>query len=359
VDLHNISFPGLGLEFELRRYAFIVFGIKIYWYGIIITLAFLAAVVMALRSCKKYDLTADNILDLVLFAAPVAIIFSRLYYVVFNWGQFRNDLIAIFKIRDGGLAIYGAVIGALLVAWLYTRKKKISFLNLADFGIPYVAFGQGIGRWGNFINQEAFGEITDLPWRMNGDEINRYIQTKGADPSVYGVHPTFLYESLLDIAVFAFLLYWRKKRKAEGEVLFLYFILYGTGRALIEGLRTDSLMLGSLRVSQVLSVILVLAGLFLFLYRRAQKRKSEEETVVIGQSRYGALLMQMKAEEEAEKSAAGLSEATSDGIGTAAGNPSSTYADTGTGEETAGTVSEDDSSETIEKAESEEEKEDK
>jgi len=356
VDLHSISFPGLGLEFELRRYAFIVFGIEIYWYGIIITLAFLAAVLMALKSCKKYDLTADNILDLVLYAAPVAIIFSRLYYVVFNWDQFRNDLIAILKIRDGGLAIYGAVIGALLVAWLYTRKKKISFLNLADFGIPYVAFGQGIGRWGNFINQEAFGEITDLPWRMNGDEINRYIQTKGADPSVYGVHPTFLYESLLDIAVFAFLLYWRKKRKAEGEVLFLYFILYGTGRALIESLRTDSLMLGSLRVSQVLSVILVLAGLFLFLYRRAQKRKSEEETVVIGQSRYGALLMQMKAEEEAEKSAAGLSEATSDGIGTAAGDTTNTDLSNETGEETAGTVSGDGLSEKIEETEPAEDK---
>lgn len=356
MDLHSISFPGLGLEFELRRYAFIVFGIEIYWYGIIITLAFLAAVLMALKSCKKYDLTADNILDLVLYAAPVAIIFSRLYYVVFNWDQFRNDLIAILKIRDGGLAIYGAVIGALLVAWLYTRKKKISFLNLADFGIPYVAFGQGIGRWGNFINQEAFGEITDLPWRMNGDEINRYIQTKGADPSVYGVHPTFLYESLLDIAVFAFLLYWRKKRKAEGEVLFLYFILYGTGRALIESLRTDSLMLGSLRVSQVLSVILVLAGLFLFLYRRAQKRKSEEETVVIGQSRYGALLMQMKAEEEAEKSAAGLSEATSDGIGTAAGDTTNTDLSNETGEETAGTVSGDGLSEKIEETEPAEDK---
>lgn len=295
-----VSFPGLGLEFELRRYAFSVFGIEIFWYGVIITLGFLAAVLMALRSCRKYDLTADNVLDLVLYAAPVAIVFSRLYYVVFNWDQFRNNLVSIIKIRDGGLAIYGAVIGALLVAWIYTRKKKISFLNLCDFAVPYLVFGQGVGRWGNFINQEAFGTATQLPWRMNGNVIDGYLRRNGYNPEIFGVHPTFLYESLLDIAIFLFLLFRRKRKKVEGEVLFLYFILYGAARAVIEGIRTDSLWLGSFRVSQMLSVILVIVGIVLLLYRRAAMRKTEEEAVVLGQSRYGALLMKMKEEEAAE-----------------------------------------------------------
>lgn len=314
--MDHVSFPGLGLEFELRRSAFSVFGIDIYWYGIIITLGFLAAILMALRSSRKYDLTADNILDLVLYAAPVAIIFSRLYYVIFNWDQFRHDLASIIRIRDGGLAIYGAVIGALLVAWIYTRKKKISFLKLVDFAVPYLVFGQGIGRWGNFINQEAFGTATQLPWRMNGNVIDEYLWRNNYDQRIYGVHPTFLYESLLDIAIFLFLLFWRKRKKAEGEVLSLYFILYGTARALIEGLRTDSLWLGSLRVSQALSVILVVVGIVLFLYRRAAMKKAEEGPVVLGQSKYGALLMKMKEEEAAEAKATATEEAEAAGAGT-------------------------------------------
>ena len=256
MDTNNvyISFSGLGLKFEkLGRVAFTVFGVEIFWYGIIITAAIIAAVFMALRSCRKYDLTEDHVLDLVLFSTPVAVVLSRLYYVVFNWDQYSDDLRKILWIRDGGLAIYGGVIGALLVAWLYTRIKKISFLKLVDFAIPYLVFGQGIGRWGNFINQEAFGVPTKLPWRMNGNEIDKYIVSQGYDTSVYGVHPTFLYESLLDIAVFLFLLFWRKRKKKEGEVLLMYFMLYGAGRALIEGIRTDSLWLGSLRISRAFS----------------------------------------------------------------------------------------------------------
>ena len=336
MDLNLVSFPGLGLEFELRKYAFIVFGIEIYWYGIIITLGFLAAVIMASRSCRKYDLTPDNILDLVLFAAPVAIIFARLYYVVFSWDQYKNDLTAIFRIRDGGLAIYGGVIGGLLVAWLYTKKKKIPFLHLADFGIPYLVFGQGVGRWGNFTNQESFGTITDLPWRMNGNIIDRYIVNKGADPSVFGVHPTFLYESAWDIAVFLFLLFYRKKKKVDGEVLFMYFILYGTGRALIESLRTDSLWLGGFRASQLLSVILVIVGLALFLYRRIiSRKKAEEEPVALGQSRYGALLMKMKEEEEALESVAESDSEAIEDSDTETGEKAAASGDDDTGSEAA------------------------
>lgn len=301
----NVQFPGLwGLEFELRRWAFEVFGVKIYWYGIIIALAFLVAVLLAVRSSRKYDIEPDSILDLVLFAAPAAIIFARLYYVIFSWDQYKDNLLEIFNTRNGGLAIYGGVIGALLVAWLYAKKKKISFLHLTDFTVPYLVLGQGIGRWGNFVNQEAFGSKTSLPWRMNGEYPNSYLNSlqENLDLTKWGVHPTFLYESLWNIAVFLLLIIHRKRKKAEGEVLFLYLVLYGVGRFFIEGLRTDSLMLGSFRVSQLLSILLVLVFASLFIYRRVKKAKeADEEPVDPGQSQYGALLMKMKGEEQAEE----------------------------------------------------------
>ncbi len=297
----NVSFPGLGLDFQLRRWAFEIFGLPIYWYGIIIALAFLAAVLLGLRSCRRYDIEPDNVLDMVLFAAPAAIVGARLYYVIFSWDQYKNNLIDIFKIRDGGLAIYGGVIAAVLVAWIYGRVKKMSFLNIMDFAAPYIVLGQGIGRWGNFVNQEAFGTATQLPWRMNGDIPDKYLSglTNALDPAKWGVHPTFLYESLWDLAVFFFLLWYRKKKKKlSGEVLFLYLIFYGIGRFVIEGLRTDSLYLGSLRVSQLLSALLVLVFAVLFIYRRLKMSKaSEEEPVALGQSQYGSLLARMKEEE--------------------------------------------------------------
>ena len=298
----NVRFPGLGLDFNIDRSAFGVFGLPVYWYGIIIALAFLLAVILAVKCSREFGIEPDSILDMVLWAAPTALVFSRLYYVVFSWDQYRDNLVDIFKVRDGGLAIYGAVIGALLAAWLYTRYKKIPFLKLADFSAPYLILGQSIGRWGNFINQEAFGYKTTLPWRMNGVEPDKYLNSlqENLDLSKWGVHPTFLYESLWDFAVFLFLLYFRKRKKVEGEVLFMYFILYGAGRFFIEGLRTDSLMLGSIRVSQLLSLLLIIVFIALFIYRRSKKAR-EEEPDVLGQSQYGSLVMKLKAEEEAEK----------------------------------------------------------
>ncbi len=297
--MNNVSFPGLGLQFELRRQAFEIFGIEIYWYGIIIAFGFLLAVLLGIKSCRKYKLVPDNILDLVLFAAPVAIVFARLFYVIFSWDQYKDNLLDIVRIRDGGLAIYGGVIGALLVAWIYAKKKNMTFLHLVDFAIPYLALGQGIGRWGNFMNQEAFGTMTALPWRMNGTVPDEYLTSMlpAIDLTRFGVHPTFLYESLWDIAIFLFLAYYRKKKKVEGEVLLLYFMLYGFGRAFIEGLRTDSLYLGSFRISQLLSVILLLVALVLFIYRRIKIRRAEDsEPVALGGSQYGSLLMKMKDE---------------------------------------------------------------
>ncbi len=301
----SVQFPGLwGLEFEIRIWAFRVFGQKIYWYGIVVALAFLVAVVLAVRSCKKYDIEPDSILDLVLLAVPSSIIFARLYYVIFSWNEYKDNLIDIVDIRSGGLALYGGVIGAFLVAMLYAKKKKIPFLHLADFAVPYVILGQSIGRWGNFINQEAFGTMTILPWRMNGSVPNEYLTNLqgNIDLSKWGVHPTFLYESLWDIAVFLFLIYCRKRKKLAGDVMFLYFALYGVGRFFIEGLRTDSLMLGSFRASRLLSFLLVLVFTSLFIYRRVKKAKEAgEEPTVPGQSEFGSLLMKMKEEERVEK----------------------------------------------------------
>lgn len=301
----NVRFPGLGLEFELRRWAFEVFNIKVYWYGIIIALAFMTAVVLAIRCCKKYKIEPDTILDLVLITAPAAIIFARLFYVVFSWDQYKDNLIDIFKIRDGGLAIYGGVIGALLAAWIYTNKKKIPFLHLVDFSAPYLVLGQAIGRWGNFVNQEAFGTATTLPWRMNGDIPDAVLGNlpEMLDLSLWGVHPAFLYESLWNIAVFTILIFLRDRKKVDGEVISMYFILYGIGRFFIEGLRTDSLMLGSFRVSQLLSILLVLVFTTLFAYNRMKKTKeADEEPIELGQSQYGSLLMKMKEEEIVDES---------------------------------------------------------
>ena len=282
----TIEFPGLGLKFYISREAFRVFGIPIYWYGIIIAFGFLLAVLLGMRSSKKFGIDPDTIIDLVLFAAPVAIVTSRLYYVIFSWEDFKDNLWDIFNTRKGGLAIYGAIIGAIVVAYIFAKKRKIGVLNLFDFGAPYLILAQGIGRWGNFVNQEAYGTTTNLPWGMTGSDI-------GPNP----VHPTFLYESLWDFAVFFFLIWYRKRKKVDGEVFFLYMILYGFGRFWIEGLRTDSLMLGNIRICQFLAALFVIV-MSIILFIRRKKYLDASETVEIGTSNYASVLKKIKEEEE-------------------------------------------------------------
>ncbi len=282
-----VEFPGLwGLRFNISRVAFTVFNIPIYWYGIIIAFGFLLAVVLAMRDSRKFGLDPDTIIDLVLFAAPVAIITSRLYYVIFRWDLFKDNPIDIINTRKGGLAIYGAIIGGIIVAYIFAKKRKIGVLKLFDFSSPYLVLAQGIGRWGNFVNQEAYGVPTSLPWGMTGSEI-------GNTP----VHPTFLYESLWDFGVFALLLWFRKRKKIDGEVFFLYMILYGAGRFWIEGLRTDSLMIGSLRVSQLLAFVFVVVFLAVFAVRRRKAALAAVDDVEIGESEYGTVLEKLKDEE--------------------------------------------------------------
>jgi len=304
--MNVVEFPGLwGLKLEINRVAFEIFGVPIYWYGIIIAFAFLMAVLLGMKNSKLAGIEPDSVLDLVLFAAPAAIICARLFYVIFSWDLFKDNLIDIINTRKGGLAIYGGVIGGFITAYFFARYKKISVLKLLDFGVPYLVMAQGIGRWGNFFNQEAFGGATTLPWRMNSDTVNSFLAAfqSNLDLTKWGVHPTFLYESIWDFAVFSLLIWFRKRKKLDGEVLFLYMILYGAGRFLIEGLRTDSLMLGSLRISQLLAALFVIIFTAAFIFRRNRSKGLEDKEVVeIGKSQFGSVLMKLKDEESKEES---------------------------------------------------------
>mgnify|MGYP001016436494 CR=1 FL=1 len=300
-DKTLVSFPGLGLDFNISREAFHVklgaLDFSIYWYGIIIALAFLVCVLWAMKDSRKYDLVPDTVIDLILFAAPAGIIGARIYFVAFSWEDYKNDLIQILNLRNGGLAILGGVIAAVITAYFVAKYKKIPAFKLFDFGIPYIALGQAIGRWGNFFNQEAFGTNTSLPWGMTSSTIRSYLQrlqNSGMDinPDL-PVHPTFLYESIWDIGVFIFLMWMRRRKKFDGEVFCFYFITYSLGRAVIEGLRTDSLMLGNVRITQLLSIIFVIVFTIIVIYVRA-KIKNDTDEVEIGQSRYADILKMME-----------------------------------------------------------------
>lgn len=317
-----VEFPNLfgdkGLRIPIDDNAFTIGGFEIKWYGLIICLAVILCIVLGLKSCDKHGMTQDDMLDYVLFAIPSAMVGARLYYVIFQWQEYAEEPITALYVWNGGLAIYGGVIAALIAILCVAKYKKHSFIRIAGFAMPYIILGQAIGRWGNFFNQEAFGRYTDLPWGMTGDQISVWVNEQVAK-NVPGytvgtlVHPTFLYESLWCFAAFAFLMIYRKKwEKHEGESLCLYMILYGVERTLVEALRTDSLYIPgtSLRVSQLLSAILVIVGIALFIdIRRKHKQLaddgSEEE---IGEEISGGLekvveKMQLAEAEESEESA--------------------------------------------------------
>jgi len=260
--MSKIAFPGLGLEFNINPIAFSIFGKPIFWYGIIISLAIIINIVLAMRDAEKFSFKSDDVLDFVFFAVPAAVIGARLYYVAFKWQDYSENPLQIFQIWNGGLAIYGAVIAGVITACIFAKVKKYSVLKWFDFCAPFLVLGQAIGRWGNFVNREAYGAVTNLPWRMEIPSLDGI--------SIMSVHPTFLYESLWDLAIFVFLMFYRNKSKRKGEVFFLYLILYGFGRFWIEGLRADSLMVGNFRVSQVLSLILVATFTFVFIRCRLQ-----------------------------------------------------------------------------------------
>ncbi|HHU49510.1 MAG: prolipoprotein diacylglyceryl transferase [Caldicoprobacterales bacterium] len=242
--------------------AFRLFGQPIYWYGILISIGVLLGIILAMRNARLFGIDQDSIVDFALIAIPLAIIGARLYYVIFEWDQYRENLLDIFNIRKGGLAIYGGVIGGILAGLIFTKWKKHDFWNLADICAPSLILGQAIGRWGNFVNQEAYGYIVANPeWQWFPAAV--FIE---ADQQWHLA--TFFYESMWNFLIFIFLMSYRKRRKKTGEVFLLYIILYAFGRFFIEGLRTDSLYIGSIRVSQLLSAVLFIVCIGLFIYRR-------------------------------------------------------------------------------------------
>ena len=257
-----ISFPGLGLEFEINRVALSLGSIDIYWYAVLIATGFMLAMLFAFKNAKRFGIDGDRIVDVIFFAMILGIIGARAYYVAFQWDMYKDNLAEILNIRGGGLGFYGGIIGGVLGLIIGCKVRGQKILPFLDVAGGAVLIGQGIGRWGNFVNSEAFGCNTDLPWGMTSPKIAAYIarhseETMGAvmDPSL-PVHPTFFYESLwCAIGLLAFCCV-MKKRKFDGQMFLFYLGWNGFGRMLIEGLRTDSLMIGPFRVSQLLGALM-------------------------------------------------------------------------------------------------------
>lgn len=251
-----IEIPMFNLKLEISKVAFSIFGIDVYWYALIIVFA----IISALLYCKKingmYKIKFDTILDMCIWAIPIGFVCARLYYVIFNLKYFMQNPILIFDIRDGGIAIYGGIIGGIITIICYCKKHKINLLDLLDYIAPAVALAQCIGRWGNFINVEAYGTETNLPWKM-------CIIENGIKKCV---HPTFFYESIGTLLIFLILIKLQKNRKFKGEILYLYLILYAFVRFWIEGIRIDSLMLYNFRISQILSIAIFIIFLGFFTY---------------------------------------------------------------------------------------------
>lgn len=265
-----ISFPILGEDFSINFPAtFSVLGITIHWYGVIIAVGFALAVLYGMVRAKKFGLTQDNIIDLLIFAVPLAIIGARAYYVIFRWDEYKDNIIDVVKTWHGGLAIYGGIIGAVIGAVIFSKVKKVRFSVVADIGGLGLLIGQAIGRWGNFVNREAYGVKTAVAWRMG--LTNEY--------GTFYYHPCFLYESLWNVIGFIILHFYSKKRKFDGELFLLYIAWYGLGRVFIESLRTDSLYIPgtNLRVSQLVALISVIFGIGIALYIRIAKNPEPED----------------------------------------------------------------------------------
>ncbi|OUN15896.1 prolipoprotein diacylglyceryl transferase [Gemmiger sp. An87] len=279
-----VQFPGLGLEFNINRVAFTIGGLDVYWYGVLIATGFLLALVFAFRYAVDFGIDADRLVDVVLVGSVCAVICARAYYVIFSPVPYESFADMIY-IRQGGLAIYGGVIGAAVFGGLACKWRKLPILPTFDLVAMGFLIGQSIGRWGNFVNQEAFGSNTSLPWGMYSQATASYLsswQTVLAqdgvivDPSM-PVHPTFLYESIWCAVGFFALWAYMKKRRFNGEIALMYAAWYGAGRFWIEGLRTDSLMLPgmTLRVSQLIALISVVAAVAAIVIIRRKIGKKE------------------------------------------------------------------------------------
>lgn len=319
-----ISFPGLFGDWEFNPDPVAIHvGHGIYWYGIILACAMLAGLLLCMKQARRFGLTEDNVLDLVLWAVPCCVLGSRIYYVIFYLDLYRNadgslNWLKIVRIWDGGLAIYGTVIAGALVAFFYTRHRKLKFGAMADLAVMGLLLGQIIGRWANFINREAFGGLTDLPWRMRlWVSSYQYIE----------VHPTFLYESLWNLVGLLLMLFVISRgRRFDGENTWFYFLWYGLGRTWVEGLRTDSLYLFDwtlfgepIRVSQALSVVMAVVAAVMLIYN-IRVKKHTAEGLLVNQTAREKPAMETAAGEESGSPAGEPAEGAAEDAGTAGGD---------------------------------------
>ena len=282
----EVWFPNLGIKINhLSRVALSIFGFDVYWYGMIIGSAIMLAVLLVMHEAKRTGQNPDEYLDFGIYTIIISIIGARLYYVIFTWDDYKNNLIKIFALREGGLAIYGGVLTGIVCGVIYSRKKKKDFWLMADTILPSVLLGQILGRWGNFFNREAFGGYTDglfamrylkeqvMEYNISADILSKIVNVNGVE--YIQVHPTFLYESLWNLTLFIGLILLRKYgKKFNGQIGALYIIGYGVGRFWIEGLRTDQLIIGStgVAVSQVVSVALVIIGIAIYIFGMRRNR---------------------------------------------------------------------------------------
>lgn len=291
MDTTTVFFNGIKHGFEVSSILaeFSVFGhdITIRWYGAIIAFGFLLAVLFGGRTAYKWKMSIDKMLDVLIYSTIFGILGARLYYCIFEWDRYKDNPIEILYIWNGGLAIYGGIIGGILAAFVVCKVRKMNFWNLMDIASMSLLIGQGIGRWGNFANQEAFGTNTDMPWGMWSEKVADYIVRYSDKLSANGiemdpekaVHPTFLYESIWCLLGF-FVLYFitQKARKFSGQIFLIYGIWYGAERAVVEGFRTDSLYIAgtTLRVSQVLSAVLAVVCLVILICLLKKYKKNPQ-----------------------------------------------------------------------------------
>ena len=282
----DIRFVHLGITIEHLKSSISVFGFRIAFYGIIIGIGMLAGIWIAQSDAKRRGQDPELYLDFALYAIICSIIGARIYYVIFEWDYYKENLLQIFNLRAGGLAIYGGVIAGAITMVVYTRVKKVSFFSMADTGVLGLVTGQIIGRWGNFFNCEAFGGYTDslLAMRirrslvndnmLNADVLSHKIVENGVE--FIQVHPTFLYESCWNLCLLIFMLWFRKYKKYDGQMFWIYLLGYGTGRFWIESLRTDQLILfgTGLPVSQALSLVLILVAAGNLIWRGRKNRQA-------------------------------------------------------------------------------------
>ncbi len=281
VEWNTVSFPKLNIELPVYSTAFTIFGFEIKWYGILIMLGLLFAVVYCFKRMKSFGIDDDRATNVVFAGFIGAIICARLYYVIMEWNSFKDDLVSVIMVREGGLAIYGGIIGAVVIGFIAAKVNKLRFMPLMDLVGMGFLIGQAFGRWGNFFNHECYGSNTTLLWGMTSPRIqaeltaeaNQILELTGVtvDPT-QPVHPCFLYESLWCIIGFVLLHIYSKHRKFDGELFLLYIGWYGLGRMVIEGLRTDSLMVGHLRVSQLVAGLCVIISIAAIIYMRNKIR---------------------------------------------------------------------------------------